>query len=203
MPASKSFTVVAEDCWAGMLYRFLYRPYMTPFAGTWIDPTTYLDFLETLHLQPQYELEFYRDDRFAYPTAFFGPARVGFMHAETRMIAQQSWTRRMARCKLAQSHVKIDFRKEGFGEHDIKRWNKLKLPRSVAFIDQAIADEFPVVHNKLIVDCDTEFFVTLKKSLSTFCWWRWLKSNGGPTHLTAVDLYLNRWLLEELQRITG
>ena len=146
---SHSFTIISDDCWGGVFYRYLNLPYLTPTVGLWIKPADYIKYIENFDHGHQEPLIFQTTAK-DYPVATLSGAEINFMHYKSQAEAQQKYTRRLLRVQNNRQFFKIDFGKPGYTIDDIRRWNKLKLKNSVAFYPSTM--ELPEeVHNGIAV----------------------------------------------------
>jgi uncharacterized protein (DUF1919 family) len=140
-------TLISEDCWGGEFCCTVGCAYATPLAGAFILSGDYLNFLENFNAPDAFELQPLAGSH-SYPVGCTPYATIHFMHAATWAEAAASFTRRVARINRGRLFFKIDFGKSGYTQHDVERWNRLRLRNAVALIPPAprLGFDFAQVH---------------------------------------------------------
>ena len=140
------FSIIANNCWGGALYQGLRRPYLTPFAGTFLMAPCYLRMLEDLrgHLahpprraaESRYESIRQVYGRPAYPIGILGDdVEVHFLHYVTWEEALVKWVRRTARIRWDRLFVKFGDQNESSTEL-VRRFLELPFERKVCLTNR-------------------------------------------------------------------
>lgn len=105
---NRNLTVISNNCWAGRLYQYLDKPYLSPTAGLFFFADDYLKFITDLRYYLSLELEFIsvneskhsellnEKSRLA-PIGRLGDIEIVFLHYETPDEAKEKWNRRKER----------------------------------------------------------------------------------------------------------
>ena len=138
---TKHFTIISNDCVAGVIYHRLGMQYLSPTVWTYIFPDEYLRFLGKLKWYLQQPLRFTDKskhtcavyDRYGrlvkdchYPVGVLGgDVEIHFLHSKTKEDALNQWNRRVARINyenlfaLFVDNAYYDFIEEYFAEFDL------------------------------------------------------------------------------------
>ena len=124
------FSIIGDNCWGGFIYRHLRRPYLTPFAGLFLEPPCFLRLLEDLRgylSHPPQPVERSKYETLqkargpllpAYPIGVLGEGiELHFLHYRTWEEALDKWNRRTARIRWDRLYVKYTDRGEPSDEH--------------------------------------------------------------------------------------
>lgn len=119
------FSIISNNCWGGAIYRSLRRPYLSPFAGTFLMAPCYLRMLADLPAHLRNPLRPAADSRYesirltrgrvlpAYPIGILGDdVEVHFLHYATWAEAAEKWARRTARLRWDRLFVKFSEQNE-------------------------------------------------------------------------------------------
>jgi len=141
------FSIIANDCWGGEIYRRLKLPYRTPFVGLYLMTPCFVRMLEQKDLraflaQPLKWIEHSRYESVGrekrqmgnYPSALLGgEIEVHFMHYRSREEAAEKWSRRLARVNWDNLIFKMDYSKDLATEEHLKRFEALAWQKKLAF----------------------------------------------------------------------
>ncbi len=105
----KSFSIISNNCWGGVLCQQLDMPYTSPFAGLFLYPPCFLKMLENLREYIESPLRFIDESRYhmanemrsisaPYPIGVIGPdIELHFIHYPDSSEATSKWKRRCQR----------------------------------------------------------------------------------------------------------
>ena len=136
------FSIIANNCWGGMVYQSLRRPYLSPFAGVFLMAPCYLKLLEDLRGRLSHPPRPATESRYESVRAVYGtPApypigilgddvEVHFLHYATWEEALEKWTRRAARIRWDRLFVKFGDQNESSGEL-VRRFMALDFERKL------------------------------------------------------------------------
>jgi uncharacterized protein (DUF1919 family) len=136
------FSIVADDCWGGDVYRHLERPYETPFVGLFVRSEDYLRLLGDLRGYLAQPLRF--RDRFGesggtrYPVGLLEDVEIHFLHYRHRGHADVTWNRRLARLDFNRLAVKFSAAPDERAHDQVERFARLPFERKVAFSRVAV-----------------------------------------------------------------
>ena len=124
------FSIIGDNCWGGFIYRHLRRPYLTPFAGLFLEAPCFLLLLEDLRACLSHPPRPAADTRYetlrkarrgafpAYPIGILGDGiELHFLHYRTWEEALDKWNRRTARIRWDRLFVKFTDRGEPSAEN--------------------------------------------------------------------------------------
>lgn len=115
--AGASFTVVSNDCWSAEIYRYLNRPYNTPFVGLFLYGPDYARLLGDLDRNVRGPLDFGSSRWVSAPTYPVGlladEIEIHFLHYGSAEQARDTWHRRSARMDWDELRIKLSTGKEG------------------------------------------------------------------------------------------
>lgn len=96
---NNNFTLISNNCMAGMIYHDLSLQFTSPAINLWIgeSPADYIKFLKNLDYYLNSELNFIHDGINKYPRAYLGDVKIGFVHYKTEEQARESWNKRKKR----------------------------------------------------------------------------------------------------------
>lgn len=101
---STHFAIIANNCWAGEVYKYYNLPFTTPFIGLFLYPDCYLRLLENWSkidlgaIQIQHKSKYHDTER-SYPVGLLdgGNIEVHFLHYHSDEEALAKWTKRSKR----------------------------------------------------------------------------------------------------------
>ena len=133
------FSIISDNCWGRELNKFLDLPNLSPTVGIGIEKD-FLDFIENLNSENANEvteLDKSQCEQITgtiYPVGRTPYAKIHFLHYSRFDVAQRLFRTRFKKINKHKIFYKIDFDFYGCRtSEDIQRWNKMKLPNSVAF----------------------------------------------------------------------
>jgi len=152
------FSIISDNCWGREFYKFLELPYITPTVGIGIG-NDFLDFIENLNSESAHEVKeldqthCYPIVGEIYPVGSTPYAKIHFLHYKRFDVAQRLFRMRYKKINKNRIFYKIDF--DFYSSHtseNIKRWNKMKLPNSVAFYsDDTLKFYSGKIHNGIYI----------------------------------------------------
>lgn len=124
------FTIVANNCIAGTIYKDLDLTYLTPFVGLYMLPSDFIKLCENLkeYLEKPL-LEFFTSSH-SYPVAKLGDITLFLMHYPDFESAKKAWDRRKIRVNF-ENIFYILVQKDGCSEEDMKRFDQLECPNKI------------------------------------------------------------------------
>lgn len=109
----KNFTIIANNCWGGMVYESYNLIKQSPTVGLYILPSDYLKFIKNLRDYLNYNLQFIdprdsknreyiikeiKDKKFGtYPIGKLNDIEIYFLHYDSKKSARDKWNRRVKR----------------------------------------------------------------------------------------------------------
>lgn len=146
------FSILSDDCWGGQLFRQLHLPYSSPTVGLYVEPASYLEFVELVFRKELPDLNFVVSD-LGFPVAVMqNDIRVCFVHYKSSVDAKEKFMRRFERIFWSRLLVKIDFGKPGYDLRHIIRWNSMQLKNSIALYSPSTPVPPAGIHNGVLID---------------------------------------------------
>ncbi len=153
------FSIISDNCWGRELNKFLDLPNLTPTVGIGIEKD-YLDFIENLNnvnAHEVLELDTIHCEQITgtiYPVGRTPYAKIHFLHYPRFDLAQRLFRIRHKNINRKRVFYKIDFDYYYCRTpKDIQRWNKMKLPNSVAFYsDDTLKFYSGEIHNGVYIN---------------------------------------------------
>jgi uncharacterized protein (DUF1919 family) len=102
--ASREFVVISNNCWGAEFYKWLDKPYNTPFVGLFIFGPDYIKLLENFDQYLCKDLRFINQSKWSektilYPIGVLDDVEIHFMHYKSEEEAVKKWNRRLNRMK--------------------------------------------------------------------------------------------------------
>ena len=173
----------------GQIYRHLKIQYRTPTVGLWIEPRDYLRYIDEFDLIHQSNFKFLTAND-GYPVAIISGVKIHFLHYKDYNEAIEKYWSRYRRLSTRKRFFKIDFGKRGYRIEDIKKWNMMKIPNSLALYPIHIEIPGNGVHNGIAVNNWTAdgaaMFNISRKYFDVFYWLR-----RGSVKNSVVNKVLN------------
>lgn len=159
---SKDFTIISNNCWAGLVYQHFGLPYNTPTAGLFFFAQDYIKFVYNIKEYLTKELKFISLEESRYcetlnsyggecvtcPIAICGDIEIIFMHYHSPEEAEEKWRRRSARINWDNIIYKFS-EMNGCTEDDLRAFDALPVEKKVVFThkdyglkNQAVYTEF-------------------------------------------------------------
>lgn len=100
------FTIISNNCWAGMIYESYNLPKESPTVGLFFMASDYIKFVKNIKYYCSQELKFidykkskyYQKDKdVSYPVALLGDIELFFVHYHSKEEAKEKWNRRIKR----------------------------------------------------------------------------------------------------------
>lgn len=139
---NRDFSILANNCWGGMIYRDRRLPYLSPTCGTYFFSKDYLRFLSDPHRYLAMELEEVPVKESAYAEELIathgenvvigrmGDAEVVLLHYPTFAEAKAKWDRRKERIHWDNLLVKYSDQNR-FEPEDFETFRRLKYPNKL------------------------------------------------------------------------
>ncbi len=185
--ARRDVSIISDDCWGGEFYRLLHIPYTTPTVGLYVEPSQYLDFVENLRRPDAFDLQWVATEH-GFPVARTPYATLYCLHYSSGEEALETVSRRAKRINWDRLRVKIDFGK-GYSEKDVARWNRMKLPNSLAIVPASLHPGIgPVWHSVVTPEWQEHGLKMCAISANFFDFPRWTRT--GEVRFS----FWNRWV---------
>jgi uncharacterized protein (DUF1919 family) len=136
-----NFIIVSNNCWGGLIYKWLNKPYNTPFVNIGIKGDCYLKILSDFDYYMSLPLQFvteskYPDRKITYPLALLNDVEIHFTHYKTVKEAKDKWERRKARMLKVTDEKKYFFKICNSWDCDLKHFKafyQLPLKNKISF----------------------------------------------------------------------
>ena len=143
---SSSFTIISNNCWAGLVYQHFGLPYNTPTAGLFFFAQDYIKFVYSIKEYLAKPLKFISLEESRYcetlkqyggecvkcPIAVCGDIEIIFMHYHSPEEAEEKWRRRAARINWDNIIYKFS-EMNGCTEDDLRAFDALQVDKKVVF----------------------------------------------------------------------
>jgi uncharacterized protein (DUF1919 family) len=126
-------SIIADNCWAGELYSYLNLRCCSPFIGMGFRPGEYLDFLAHVREPGALDILGVSSEEKGYPVIRTRHARLFGQHYATDEEFRTQFERRRKAIRWDDLAIKIDFGIAGYRREHIEQWNRMRLPRAIAF----------------------------------------------------------------------
>ena len=149
---ARNFTIISNDCWAGMAYEELGMRYDTPFVGLFLVLDDYMRLLRNLKLYCASQVEFAAQSRHEeinawrevirkpYPIGVLGgDVEVQFLHYASREEAAAKWTRRAQRIHWDNLFVKLCWHDGPRMESWLREFDELPFARKLALVPRDVS----------------------------------------------------------------
>lgn len=99
---NNEFTIISNNCWGGEIYKYLKRPFNTPFVGLYLEPNSYIKLLNNFDDYLSKNLEFKTatintNHKSYYPIGKLDDVEIHFLHYTSEEEARNKWNRRTER----------------------------------------------------------------------------------------------------------
>lgn len=145
----KNFTIISNNCWAGLVYQHFGLPYNTPTAGLFFFAQDYIKFVYNIkeYLAKPFEFISLEESRYCEtlkqyggecvkcPIAVCGDIEVIFMHYHSPEEAETKWRRRAARINWDNIIYKFS-EMNGCTEEDLRAFDALPAAKKAVFTHQ-------------------------------------------------------------------
>lgn len=133
------FTIISNNCWAGLVYQSYGIPYKTPTVGLYFMAEDYIKFVSALREYLETRLEFIapRDSKYnellkldnmarQHPIGLLGDVEIMFLHYASEAEAEEKWKRRTRKINWDRTLVKFNDQNLCSGEN-IARFDSLDI----------------------------------------------------------------------------
>lgn len=203
---NKNFTIIANNCWGGEIYRALNLPYKTPFIGLFLFAPCYIRLLKNLKTYLNSELNFTKLSQYKfvnqqreqgiwdfYPIGLLNDVEIHFMHYFSESEAREKWLRRLGRIDWEPENLFLKFCDRGFCTQElITEFERLDYSQKVCFTSK----NYPELKSTVwIEECKNDPYVVDGKVLHSVCRKYfdavdWL--NGGNGHIKFFQKFINK-----------
>lgn len=186
----KDFTIISNDCWGAEIYRWMKKPYNTPFVGLMLMAPCYIKLIQNLNhylSQPltfrkdsiYSEMNSFRETRNYYPIGQLDDIEIHFLHYESKDDALDKWNRRLKRMNNDRLFIKFDGEKDLANTELINRFLKTTHNNKLCFLKGNTKNDFSKIENT--VQIPEKHYVydgaaLFKKSLIYFNIFEWLNN---------------------------
>ena len=125
--SNRDFTIISNDCTAGMLYHDLDLHFNTPTINLFFDATDYIKFCENIKYYIAQELVEIESNK-PYPVGLLDDVKIYFKHYNTFHDAKTKWDERKKRINFENIFLLANDR-NGCTESHIKEFEQLPYPR--------------------------------------------------------------------------
>jgi len=138
---NKNFVIVSDNCWGAEIYKWLNRPYNTPFVGLWIYGECYLKLLANFDYYMSQKISFsniskYPSNNSTYPIGMLEDLEIHFLHYKNENEARVKWERRVKRMFQEKNRDNFYFKLCDGGnttkEH-FKKFHSLSFKNKISF----------------------------------------------------------------------
>lgn len=140
------FSIISNNCYAGIVYQHLGLQYNTPTIGLYFYPNEYIKFLKNFDYYIKQKINFIntKDSKYfkelhelGYDNKIvgkLGDVEIVFLHYKTQKEANEKWNRRCARMS---KNIIFKFNDQNFcTEQNLKDFDSLSLPNKICFVSQ-------------------------------------------------------------------
>lgn len=140
---SKDFSIISNNCYAGIVYQYLGLKYNTPTIGLFFFSDEYIKFLENFEFYIKQKLEFIKTKESKYYSELEemgnGNAIIGklsdveivFLHYHSEQEALEKWTRR---CERLSKNIIFKFNDQNLCSYEnIERFDRLPFENKIFF----------------------------------------------------------------------
>lgn len=126
---NKNFTIISNDCAAGVIYHDLHSKFLSPTINLYIYPTDFVKFVKNLDYYLKCTL-FDVTNSNEFPIGLLDDIKIYFMHYESFSVAKTKWDERCKR--INRENIFIIFNdRNGATEKEISEIDKLKIPHII------------------------------------------------------------------------
>lgn len=142
---NKKFCIISNDCWGAEIYKFLNRPFNTPFIGLMLMSPCYLKLLENPKYYLGLPLVFKKCSKYPslqrinaginFPVAVLGDTdiEIHFLHYTAIEIAKEKWDRRVKRIDWNNLFVKYDCGKDYADKEAVEKFIDFPFSNKIVF----------------------------------------------------------------------
>lgn len=138
----EDFVIVSKNCWGGQFYKWMDKPYNTPFVGLFLCGPCYIKLLNNFDFYLKQELKFVEKSKYKtnikkeYPIALLDDIEIHFQHYENKEEAIEKWNRRKERLLGYKNRDNFYFTicdRRGATDEIIKEFHSLPYKNKVSF----------------------------------------------------------------------
>jgi uncharacterized protein (DUF1919 family) len=144
------FSIISNDCFGAEMYRWIDKPYNTPFIGLMVMAPCYIELIKNFEhniLQPlsftkstRYpEMEDFRHRRNNYPIGLINEAEIHFLHYHSEMEAYDKWNRRRDKIDFNNLRFKFCLDKDFATLAHLQTFDELRFPFKLCLGEQPIS----------------------------------------------------------------
>ena len=121
------FTLITNDCMAGIVYHDLHVQFMSPVINMFISASEYVKFLGNLQYYINLPFKEIHDNNFPYPLAKIGDVTLHLIHYKTIQEAEKKWRDRSSRIRY-EKRIYVMNDRNNCSEEDYHKFAELPLP---------------------------------------------------------------------------
>lgn len=139
------FTIISNNCWAGIVYEHYHINKATPTVGLYFFPDDYLKFITNLkyylsqemivttYEESKYKEEIVRRHEEYAPIGKLGDIELVFLHYKDPVIAKDKWERRVKRTNWQNIIIKFSYM-NGCNDEHVHKFEKIKGIKKFMFV---------------------------------------------------------------------
>lgn len=152
------FTIISNNCWAGIVYEHYYMSKNTPTVGTYFFPDDYLKFIFNLkfylseelvminYTDSKHKVELIRRHEEFAPIGKLGDVEIVFLHYKDPVTAKLKWERRVQRVNWNNIIIKFSYM-NGCNDIHVHEFEKIQSIKKFMFVTK----EFPQYRDCIVV----------------------------------------------------
>jgi uncharacterized protein (DUF1919 family) len=146
-----NFSIISNDCYGAEIYRWIDRPYNTPFVGLMVMAPCYISFLQNFEHNIYQELKFEKGTKYPslenfwfqrskYPIGLINGTEIHFLHYHSEKDAYEKWNRRKDRIDFNNLRFKFCLGKDFATIEHLRAFDLLSYPFKICFGEDRLND---------------------------------------------------------------
>lgn len=187
---NKDFTIISNNCWAGVCYEYFNLKKRTPTAGTYFYADDYIKFISNLRYYLSLEIEMiccseskHRQEmeqrgESNIPVGRLDDVEIVFLHYKDPMIAKEKWERRRLRVNWNNMILKFSYM-NGCDDSHILRFEKLNCKKFAitakkfseyndCFLATYAVDKGQIVNDTFYFDKDVDIIKIINDKITPY-----------------------------------
>jgi uncharacterized protein (DUF1919 family) len=147
---SCKFSIISNDCFGAEMYRWIDRPYNTPFVGLMVMAPCYISLVQDFEQKIYQPLRFVKYTKYPgmehfwlqrnqYPIGLIDDVEIHFLHYQTENEAYDKWNRRRDKLDLDNLRFKFCTGKDYASPELVKLFDALKQPFKLCLGEESIS----------------------------------------------------------------
>ena len=125
---NKNFSIISNNCIAGVIYNDLNLKFSSPTINLFIKPTDFIKLCMNLKWYMTQEIIEIHEEKINYPIGLCHDIKIYFMHYKTFQEAYDAWKRRCKRINYDDIFI-IMVQRDGFNRNDLRLFDKINYPK--------------------------------------------------------------------------